>query len=73
MEQLKRSDKIVAQMGKIAGNRYITAIRNGMSVVIPVTIIGSFFYHCTQFTNRWLGVSDCTICNEFTATDACDD
>lgn len=36
-------DKIVAVMGSIANNRYLTAIRNGMSVIIPVTIIGSIF------------------------------
>ncbi|PLS39456.1 PTS sugar transporter subunit IIC [Carnobacterium maltaromaticum] len=30
-------------MGAIANNRYLTAIRNGMSVIIPVTIIGSMF------------------------------
>lgn len=38
MEQLNRSDKIVAQMGGILGNRYIRAIRNGRSVMSPVTI-----------------------------------
>lgn len=37
------SDEIVAVMGKIANDRYLTAIRNGMSVIIPVTIIGSIF------------------------------
>lgn len=35
--------KIVEVMGNIANNRYLTAIRNGMSVIIPVTIIGSIF------------------------------
>ncbi len=30
-------------MGNIANNRYLTAVRNGMSVIIPVTIIGSIF------------------------------
>lgn len=37
------STKIVSVMGAIANNRYLTAIRNGMSVIIPVTIIGSIF------------------------------
>ncbi|MDR2834232.1 MAG: PTS transporter subunit EIIC [Streptococcaceae bacterium] len=35
--------KVVETMGNIANNRYMTAIRNGMSVIIPVTIIGSMF------------------------------
>ncbi|MDZ5757399.1 PTS transporter subunit EIIC [Carnobacterium maltaromaticum] len=41
----KRFDftKVVQVMGAIANNRYLTAIRNGMSVIIPVTIIGSMF------------------------------
>lgn len=34
---------LVEWMGKVANNRYLTAIRNGMSVIIPVTIIGSLF------------------------------
>lgn len=36
-------NKIVQTMGNIANNRYLTAVRNGMSVIIPVTIIGSIF------------------------------
>ena len=36
-------DAISAKMGQIANNRYLTAIRDGMSVIIPVSIIGSFF------------------------------
>lgn len=36
-------NKVVQVMGNIANNRYLTAIRNGMSVIIPVTIIGSIF------------------------------
>lgn len=36
-------DKISEKMGAIANNRYLTAIRDGMSVIIPVSIIGSFF------------------------------
>lgn len=46
METIKKrfnAQKIVAVMGAIANNRYLTAIRNGMSVIIPVTIIGSIF------------------------------
>lgn len=35
--------KVVEIMGNIANNRYLTAIRNGMSVIIPITIIGSVF------------------------------
>lgn len=35
--------KVVTGMGNVANNRYLTAIRNGMSVIIPVTIIGSMF------------------------------
>ncbi|MDN6166387.1 MAG: PTS sugar transporter subunit IIC, partial [Tetragenococcus koreensis] len=37
------TDKIINIMGAVANNRYLTAIRNGMSVVIPITIIGSIF------------------------------
>lgn len=37
------TDKIINVMGAVANNRYLTAIRNGMSVVIPITIIGSIF------------------------------
>lgn len=36
-------DSISEKMGKIANNRYLTAVRDGMSVIIPVSIIGSFF------------------------------
>lgn len=36
-------DSISEKMGKVANNRYLTAIRDGMSVIIPVSIIGSFF------------------------------
>ncbi|MCO6531588.1 MAG: PTS sugar transporter subunit IIC [Lactobacillus panisapium] len=36
-------DTVSAKMGQIANNRYLTAIRDGMSVIIPVSIIGSFF------------------------------
>lgn len=36
-------NKVVEVMGNIANNRYLTAVRNGMSVIIPVTIIGSVF------------------------------
>lgn len=36
-------NKAVQIMGNIANNRYLTAVRNGMSVIIPVTIIGSIF------------------------------
>lgn len=35
--------KAISVMGKIADNKYLTAIRNGMSVIIPITIIGSCF------------------------------
>ncbi|WP_165002982.1 MULTISPECIES: PTS transporter subunit EIIC [unclassified Enterococcus] len=45
MEKRKTVDfnKVVRIMGTIANNRYLTAVRNGMSVIIPVTIIGSIF------------------------------
>ncbi|MDR0921586.1 MAG: PTS transporter subunit EIIC [Lactobacillales bacterium] len=45
METSKKFDftKLVEIMGNIANNRYLTAVRNGMSVIIPVTIIGSIF------------------------------
>lgn len=45
MSENKRfnTDKIINVMGAVANNRYLTAIRNGMSVVIPITIIGSIF------------------------------
>lgn len=36
-------NRVVQTMGNIANNRYLTAVRNGMSVIIPVTIIGSVF------------------------------
>ncbi|KAF1304942.1 PTS sugar transporter subunit IIC [Candidatus Enterococcus willemsii] len=36
-------NQVVQIMGNIANNRYLTAVRNGMSVIIPVTIIGSVF------------------------------
>lgn len=42
------TDKIVSVMGKIAGNRYLVAIKNGMAVIIPVAIVGSFFTIATQ-------------------------
>ncbi|BCA86817.1 permease IIC component [Enterococcus saigonensis] len=45
MSEVKKFNfnKIVQIMGRIANNRYLTAVRNGMSVIIPVTIIGSVF------------------------------
>lgn len=36
-------DTISEKMGAVANNRYLTAIRDGMAVIIPVSIIGSFF------------------------------
>jgi len=41
-------DKTVAVMSKIAANRYLRAIRDGMAVIIPVAIVGSFFTIVTQ-------------------------
>ncbi len=40
--------KTVEIMGKIAANRYLRAIRDGMAVIIPVAIVGSFFTILTQ-------------------------
>jgi PTS system, lactose/cellobiose family IIC component len=42
------ADKVTEVMGRIAGNRYLTAIRDGMAVIIPVAIVGSFFIILTQ-------------------------
>ncbi|MGN1272279.1 MAG: PTS sugar transporter subunit IIC [Lactobacillus sp.] len=42
-------DKITEKMSKAAGNRYFTAIRDGMAVIIPVAIVGSCFTIITQF------------------------
>ena len=41
-------DKTIDVMSKIAANRYLRAIRDGMAVIIPVTIVGSFFTIVTQ-------------------------
>ncbi|WP_297818811.1 PTS sugar transporter subunit IIC [uncultured Lactobacillus sp.] len=41
--------KITAKMSKLAGNRYFVAIRDGMAVIIPVAIVGSFFTIISQF------------------------
>ncbi len=43
------SEKISEKMAGLAGNRYMTAIRDGMAVIIPVAIVGSFFTILTQF------------------------
>lgn len=37
------ADKVTEKMAKLAGNRYFTAIRDGMAVIIPVAVVGSFF------------------------------
>ncbi|UQS81462.1 PTS transporter subunit EIIC [Bombilactobacillus folatiphilus] len=42
------SEKIASWMAKLAGNRYFTAIRDGMAVIIPVSIVGSFFTIAAQ-------------------------
>ncbi|MCI1891109.1 MAG: PTS transporter subunit EIIC [Schleiferilactobacillus harbinensis] len=42
------TEKISTDMAKIAGNRYLTAIRDGMAVIIPVAVVGSFFTIATQ-------------------------
>ncbi|KRM86659.1 PTS sugar transporter subunit IIC [Liquorilactobacillus vini] len=42
------AEKISNEMAKLAGNRYLTAIRDGMAVIIPVAIVGSFFTILTQ-------------------------
>lgn len=47
-EQSARLQKVTEVMGKIAGNRYLRAIRDGMSVIIPVAIVGSFFTIVSQ-------------------------
>lgn len=41
--------KITSKMSKLAGNRYFVAIRDGMAVIIPVAIVGSFFTIISQF------------------------
>jgi len=41
-------DETIDVMSKIAANRYLRAIRDGMAVIIPVTIVGSFFTIVTQ-------------------------
>ncbi|MCH4170356.1 MAG: PTS transporter subunit EIIC [Lactobacillus sp.] len=47
------SDKITESMAKVAGNRYLTAIRDGMAVIIPVAIVGSFFTLISQLPFAW--------------------
>ena len=42
MEESKLNG-VIAKMGAIANNRYLNAIRNGMSVIIPIVILGSVF------------------------------
>ena len=42
MERTK-FNTFISILGKIANNRYLMAIRNGMSVIIPLVIIGSCF------------------------------
>lgn len=46
-------NRLVEIMGTIANNRYLTAIRNGMSVIIPVTIIGSLFVIALNLPMEW--------------------
>jgi PTS system cellobiose-specific IIC component len=43
------SERIIATMNKIAANRYLTAIRNGFAVIIPITLIGSVFSIIVNF------------------------
>ncbi|GKQ43445.1 permease IIC component [Companilactobacillus sp. RD055328] len=42
------SDAMAGKMASLAGNRYLTAIRDGMSIIIPVSIVGSFFTIISQ-------------------------
>ncbi|TLG75395.1 PTS sugar transporter subunit IIC [Culicoidibacter larvae] len=43
MKTMHFMDKLTMWSGKVASNRYISAIRDGMSLTIPLVIIGSFF------------------------------
>jgi len=43
MDFSKMMEKLTQFSGKVAANRYIGAIRDGMSLTIPLVIIGSFF------------------------------
>lgn len=42
------TDILAAKMAAVAGNRYLRAIRDGMAVIIPVVVVGSFFTIVTQ-------------------------
>jgi len=36
-------DKVISTLAKVSNQRHLNAIRNGMSTIIPVVILGSFF------------------------------
>lgn len=48
----KGFSKFTAVLGNIANNRYLTAIRNGMSIIIPLVIIGSCFTILLNFPSE---------------------
>lgn len=37
-------EKLMPVAGKMASNRYLSAIRDGFIAIMPITIVGSFFY-----------------------------
>lgn len=46
--------KFVSVLGNLANNRYLTAVRNGMSIIIPIVIIGSVFTIVLNFpSDAW--------------------
>ena len=50
----KGFSKFVEVLGNLANNRYLTAIRNGMSIIIPIVIIGSIFTIVLNFpSDSW--------------------
>ena len=51
--------KITSKMSKLAGNRYFVAIRDGMAVIIPVAIVGSFFTIISQFPKVYYSIFTC--------------
>ncbi|WP_334332603.1 MULTISPECIES: PTS cellobiose transporter subunit IIC [unclassified Companilactobacillus] len=43
------NDKVIPLAGKMASSRHLTALRDGMTLAVPMIIIGSFFMIIAQF------------------------
>ncbi len=43
------NDRLVPFFGKIAGSRHLIALRDGMTLAVPMIIIGSVFMIIAQF------------------------